>query len=164
MAKLTDQKAFEGETLTATFENVAADVISILVILKSSEGSVSKVAVLDDDKWSVSIGDDDLGDISGQCRWVAMANSPNGSAVIANGSIYIRPLVSKWRDYVTAIDSAIQTWSANPNHTITVGEISITAKTLDDLLALRADYLAKANADENGRTVSTGPRVMKVRF
>ena len=65
---------------------------------------------------------------------------------------------------IAAIDEAVRTWGTNPNHSISVGEISITYKTLDELLAVRAQYVQRAEEEENGRSLTGGLRVVEVCF
>ena len=164
MAKLTDARAFDGETLFATF-NTDPGIDSVTVTLKDG----ASAAVIEAEKKSPGVFDfktdpQTFKDFTGRTNWVAMANASDGVKVIASGSIYIRPLRSKFREVVDAIDAVIQTWGQNPNQTVTVGEVSITAKNLDELLTIRASYQAKADADEAGVLNASGPKLMKTRF
>lgn len=164
MAKLTDKSAFQGETLSATFHADAA-ATGITVTLKDGTSSAVIAATKNPDgSWGFKASPDQLNGFEGRTNWVAIAVSQDGSSVIASGHIFIRPLVSKWREVVDAIEEAIKGWGTNANQTITVGEISITAKTLDDLIAARNHFKQKADADEAGRESVGGPRIMLTCF
>lgn len=154
---LTDQSAFDGETLAGTFE---APDNATAVIVKLSDGSKLETFTATkgtDGVWTASIT---TSGFCGQTRWNAIATAPDGTTVVANGSIYIKPLVSKFRAYVSACETALQNYGNNPNKTISVGDISITYKDRDDLLAIIAYWRGRAEADENGTAASSGPRIM----
>lgn len=161
MANLTDARCYEGETIEAAFKT-DADCASVVVSMKGEDGETEISATGDGaGAWTLSAALD----FTGLVRWVAFAVSATGGrSAIASGRIYVRPLVSKWREVVTAIDEAIQSWSSNPNQTVTCGEISITAKTVGDLFAARDRYRALADADENGTATASGPRIIRASF
>lgn len=163
MAKLTDRSAYQGETLHATFRDDAATSISV-TLKDGTSSAVIAATKAEDGSWVFAATPEQLNGFEGRTNWVAMSMRPDGSSVIAGGHIYIRPLVSKWREVVDAIEEAIRGWGTNANQTITVGEVSITAKTLDDLIAARNHFKQKADADEAGRESSGGPRIMLTTF
>lgn len=163
MAKLTDARCYEGETLTAAFAT-ADDVTALSVTLKGASASAEVAAEGGGGSWTLAAGADAVGGLSGLVRWVAFAKSPRGTEAVASGRIYVRPLVSKWREVVEAIDTAITNWASSPNQTVTCGEISITAKTVGDLFAARDRYRALAEADEAGSSAAGGPRVIRASF
>ena len=101
---------------------------------------------------------------SGETKWIAYATTPDGSEAIANGAIYIRPLVSRYRAVVAAIENALQNWANNPNRSISVGELQITYKDRADLLDILAYYQRKAEADENGVQPAGSVQLIKTRF
>ena len=106
-----------------------------------------------------------LAGFSGATRWIAYATTPDGTEAIANGSIYIRALVSKYRAVVAAVEKALENYGNNPNKSIQVGELSITYKDYADLLNILAYWRSRAEADENGMQPKTGGvRFLKVRF
>ena len=78
--------------------------------------------------------------------------------------MYVRPLVSKYRAVVAAIETALQNWANNPNRSISVGELQITYKDRADLLDILAYYQRKAAADENGIQPAGGVQIIKTRF
>lgn len=160
MAKLTDTNAFEGESLAADFR--ADGATGLTVNLANGTTAKNFTATRAGDLWHIAASPTDLKGLTGRVRWVAFASKGEGSAaetnVIANGEIYIRPLVSQFREVIAAIDEAIKSWDTNPNHTVTVGEITITAKTRDDLIKARAFWQGRADADEAGTKVTSGPR------
>ena len=65
---------------------------------------------------------------------------------------------------IDKIDEAIRTWGTNPNRSIAVEGINITYKSLDELLAVRAQYVQRAEEQESGKVLTGGLRVMEVRF
>lgn len=160
MANLTDARCYGGETITAAFKT-DADCASVVVALKGEDGEAEVAATGGGGAWELSA----VPGFTGLVRWVAFAVSASGArSAIAGGRIYVRPLVSKWREVVTAIDEAIQSWSSSPNQTVTCGEISITAKSVGDLFAARDRYRALADADEGGTATASGPRVIRASF
>lgn len=158
--KLTDKFAFEGESITATFSAPSAATSVVLnYATEKKTGTKAAVRVEGTDNWVASLGVSDLKGITGDMCWRAIASSADGADVVANGRIYIRPLVSEYRKVIAAIDEALKSWDTNPNHTVSVGEITITAKTRQDLVTARAFWEGKANADEAGTVARTsGPR------
>ena len=156
MAKLTDTSAFEGESLAADFK--ADGATGLTVNLANGTTAKNFTATKDGDLWHFAAAPADLKGITGRVRWVAFAAKGDETSVIANGELYIRPLVSPHRAVVAAIDEALKSWDTNPNHTVTVGEITITAKTRDDLIKARAFWQGRADADEAGTKVTSGPR------
>ena len=102
----------------------------------------------------------------GTVRWSVMAKDDDGAVeCIGRGQFVVccagrSPL----RDVIDKIDEAIKTWGTNPNRSISIGEIRIDYKTLDDLLAVRAQYVQMAEAQESGRSLTGGLRVMEVKF
>lgn len=156
MAKLTDTSAFEGESLAADFKADGATGLTINL----ANGTTAKnfTATRAGDLWHIAASPTDLKGLTGRVRWVAFASKGDETSVIANGELYIRPLVSPHRAVIAAIDEALKSWDTNPNHTVTVGEITITAKTRDDLIKARAFWQGRADADEAGTKVTSGPR------
>ena len=166
MAKrLTDRTAFDGETLTGTF---TAPVGTTAVSVKLADGvkTASVEATKNDDgTWTATATVDKLAGFSGATRWIAYATTPDGTEAIANGEIYLRALVSKYRAVVAAVETALQNYGNNPNKSIQVGELSITYKDYDDLLAILSYWRKRADADENGTPPHTGGvQFLKVRF
>ena len=85
------------------------------------------------------------------CRWGLFVTGPDGNVTCyASGAFTVLKLTSEFRDALKAVDAAIASFGSNPNRSITVGEISITYKTLDDLLALRSYYGGLVASDEGG--------------
>ena len=162
--RLTDRTAFDGETLTGTF---TAPGDATAVTLKLSDGvKAADVAATanGDGSWTATATPETLAGFSGATRWIVYATTPDGSEAIANGAVYIRPLVSKYRAVVAAIENALQNWANNPNRSISVGELQITYKDRADLLDILAYYQRKAAADENGVQPAGGVQLIKTRF
>lgn len=150
-----------GETITASFTDSAA--VSMSATL--TDGSKSSSGIALDKSGSVfSLSFADPG-FSGRVRYEILATDSDGSVrSVASGSLFFRVLISPNRAIVTAIDKAIQTWGTNPNKSIVCGELSITYKSLDELLSIRSHYASLADADENGVSSSGGCRSIFTEF
>jgi len=162
--KLTDRTAFAGETLIGTF---AAPQGTTAVVVKLSDGvHEAMINAVDngDGTWTATATSETLAGFSGETKWIVYATTPDGSEAIANGAIYIRPLVSRYRAVVAAIENALQNWANNPNRSISVGELQITYKDRADLLDILAYYQRKAEADENGVQPAGSVQLIKTRF
>lgn len=161
----TDKTMYEGETLSGVWP-VPADTESVVVKISDGTKSATVDAVkADDSTFKATTAPDTLSGFSGATRWIVYATTPGGTEVVASGSIYIRPLVSRYRAVVAAIETALQNWANNPNQTITVDSINITYKDRDDLLGILNYWRSRADADENGVPPSScGIRRIKVRF
>lgn len=163
--RLTDRTAFDGETLTGKF---TAPVGTTAVSVKLSDGVKNATVAATangDGTWTATATADTLAGFSGATRWIAYATTPDGTEAIANGEIYLRALVSKYRAVVAAVENALQNYGNNPNKSIQVGELSITYKDYDDLLAILSYWRKRAEADENGTPPQTGGvQFLKVRF
>lgn len=162
--RLTDRAAFDGETLTGTF-NAPDGTTAVAVKLADGVKSATVNAVQGaDGAWTATATAATLAGFSGATRWIAYATTPGGTEAIGSGEIYIRALVSKYRAVVAAIETALQNWGNNPNQSISVGEISISYKSYDDLLAILAYWRDRVKADENGTQPTGGVQRVKVRF
>ena len=162
--RFTDRAVFDGETLTGTW---AAPAGATAVTVKLADGAkTAEVAATanGDDTWTATASAETLEGFSGATRWIVFATTPEGTEQVAFGSVYIRPLVSKYRAVVAAIENALQNWANNPNRSISVGELQITYKDRADLLDILAYYQRKAAADENGTTPTGGVQLIKTRF
>ena len=163
MARLKDKIAFEGESLSEDFR-APAGTTALVVNLADDTSARSIKATSVVDIWHFAASPSDLKGLSGKVRWNAMVHVGSEDMVIDYGSIYIRPLVSKYREVLAAIDEALKSWDSSPNHTVSVGEITITAKTRSDLVSARAYWQGRADADESGSGVGGGPLRLKVCF
>ena len=162
--RFTDRAVFDGETLTGTWTAPAG---ATAVTVKLADGSKTEEVVATangDGTWTATANAETLAGFSGATRWIVYATTPAGVEQIGFGSVYIRPLVSKYRAVVTAIENALQNWANNPNRSISVGELQITYKDRADLLDILAYYQRKAAADENGTTPTGGVQLIKTRF
>lgn len=165
MAKrFTDRAAFDGETLTGTFR---APDGATAVEIKLADGAKSATVAATangDGTWTATATAETLSGFSGATRWIVYATTPGGVDEIAHGEIYIKPLVSKYRAIVAAVENALQNYANNPNKSITVGELSITYKDRADLLDILAYWRKRAKEDENGTPPAGGVQFVKVRF
>lgn len=163
--RLTDRTAFDGETLTGTF---TAPVGTTAVAVKLSDGVKSATAEATangDGTWTATVTAETLAGFSGATRWIAYATTPDGTEAIANGEIYLRSLVSKYRAVVAAVENALQNYGSDPNKSIQVGELSITYKDYADLLSILSYWRRRVAADEAGTVPPAGGvRIVKTRF
>lgn len=162
--KLTDRTAFAGETLTERFE-VSAAATAVTVKLSDGVKSATVAATANGDgTWTAVASAETLAGFSGQTRWIAFETTPDGTEAVANGEIYIRALVSKYRAVVAAVEKALQNYGNSPNKSIHVGDLSITYKDYADLLTILNYWRSRAEADENGTQPTGGVKFLKVRF
>jgi len=148
---------FAGETARVAVE--AADAASVSVVYGNSKIELSNA----DGVWTGSIPTTAL---VGRVNYTVFATNAEGdSEAVAHGSFVVRCAGrSPLRDVVDKIDEAVRTWGTNPNRSISVGEISISYKSLDELLAVRAQYVARAEEQESGAALTGGLRVVEVCF
>ena len=162
--RFTDRAVFDGETLTGTW--TAPDGATAVVVKLADGAKNAEVAATDngDGTWTATATAETLAGFSGETRWIVYATTAGGTEAIASGAVYVRPLVSKYRAVVAAIETALQNWANNPNRSISVGELQITYKDRADLLDILAYYQRKAAADENGIQPAGGVQLIKTRF
>lgn len=148
---------YAGETARISVEAEGATAVKVVC------GSLSFALSKSDGAWTATVPTESL---SGRVNWTVFATFEDGSVeAVAHGSFTVMCAGrSQKRDVIDAIDEAIRTWGTNPNRSISVGEISISYKSLDELLAVRAQYVKQAEAEENGTAQSGGVRIVGVRF
>ena len=100
-------------------------------------------------EWSCVV---DTSNLAGRSRWAIFAD---GTAV-DDGELVVRPLVSKYAAVVAAIDEAMRGNAVNGKYSVSVGEISISDKSFDEMAKFRAYYQGLADAEEAG--ASAGPQ------
>ena len=148
---------YAGETAKIAVEATGATAVDVVY-------ANSKVALAEDGGvWTGAIPTDNL---AGRVNYTVFAKDADGNTeAVAHGAFTVRCAGrSPLRDVVDAIDKAVRTWGTNPNRSLTVGEISITYKSLDELLAVRAQYVQRAEEEESGRALTGGLRVVEVCF
>lgn len=162
--RFTDRAVFDGETLTGVW--TAPDGATAVVVKLADGAKNAEVAATDngDGTWTATATAETLAGFSGATRWIVYATTASGTEAIASGAVYVRPLVSKYRAVVAAIETALQNWGNNPNKTISVDSINITYKDRDDLLGVLAYWRRRAEEDETGQPKTNGPKFVKVRF
>lgn len=162
--RFTDRAVFDGETLTGTW--TAPDGATAVTVKLSDGAKATEVAATanGDGTWTATATAETLAGFSGATRWIVYATTASGTEAIASGAVYIRPLVSKYRDVVAAIDKTLQNLASNPNRSITVGELQVTYKDGDDLQKQRSHFLELAVAEEEGRKPAGGIQLIKTRF
>lgn len=161
MAELTNPfktTYIAGET--ARLAVTAPDAAAVSVVVGAATVNLTAQA---GGGWTASIT---TANMIGRVRWSVMVTDADGSVeCLARGTFSVccagrSPL----RDVIDKIDEAVKTWGTNPNRSITVGEISISYKNLDDLLAVRAQYVQRAEEQENGISLTGGLRIVEVKF
>lgn len=94
----------------------------------------------------------------------AFATDTDGRTYLVDqGSMQVdaSPLrISNWAAVLTAIDAAIATYAADGNHTVSTDDMSVTAKSMEDLTNLRAWVKNELNRDTAGKV----PRRILSRF
>ena len=163
--KFTDRAVFTGETLAGTW-TAPAGATAVSVKLADGLNAATVAATSNGDgTWTATVPAETVSGFYGVTRWIVFATTADGTEEIANGSIYIRQLVSKYRAVVAAIETALQNWASNPNRSISVGELSITYKDRADLLSILAYWKKVVRADEAGAEITPGGvSFVKVRF
>lgn len=151
---------YAGETAKVAVE--AEDAATVKVVCGSSE------VVLSGDGAGLWSGTVPTAGKVGRQVWTVFVTRADGSVEVPDGGhgfffVVCAGMSAKWA-VVDAIDKAIRTWGTNPNRSISVGEISVTYKSLDELLSIRAQYVQQAEAEEQGRASSGGVRAVEVRF
>lgn len=146
-----------GETAKAAV--TAPDSVSVVAVVGADTVKMTR----EGDAWVARIP---TAAMIGKVRYAIMATQADGSVeCLAQGAFIVTcagrsPL---W-DVVEKIDEAVKTWGTNPNRSISVGEIRIDYKSLDDLLSVRAQYVQRAEEQECGRRLTGGLRVVEVKF
>ena len=148
---------YAGETARITVTAEGATAVKVVC------GALSFALAESDGAWTATVP---TASLSGRVNWTVFATFEDGCVeAVAHGAFTVLCAGrSPKRDIIDAIDEAIRTWGTNPNRSIAVGEISISYKTLDELLAVRAQYVQQAEAEETGAAQSGGPRILEVRF
>lgn len=147
---------FAGETAKVA---VTIDAASVSVVYGSSSVALTKT----NDTFEGKI---ETATLIGETHYTVLATNTAGETeAIAHGSFVVRTAGrSKLREVIAAVDEAIKTYGTNPNKSINVGEIAITYKDLSELLAIRSHYEQLAQAEEQGKVLTGGLQVVRVRF
>ncbi len=149
-----------GETAKVAVE--AAGAASVRAVVGASSFALAEG---DDGTWSGTVP---TASLVGRVMWTVFVTDADGCVTVPDGGsgsfVVTCAGRSPKRDVVDAIDKAIETWGTNPNRSLSVGEISITYKSLDELLSIRAQYEQRAEAEEMGAASSGGVRTVEVCF
>ena len=147
---------YAGETAKIA---VAADAATSVEVVY---GNAKIELALADGLWKGSIPTSAL---IGRVSWTVFAVIDGCTVALAHGDFTVLCAGrSPLRDVIDSIDEAVRTWGTNPNRSIAVGEINITYKSLDELMAVRDKYVQRAEEQENGRSLTGGLRVVEVCF
>lgn len=150
---------YAGET--AKVAVAAAGAASVRAVVGASSFALAESG----GTWSASVPTNSL---VGRVAWTVFVTDADGCVSVPDGGsgsfLVLCAGRSPKRDVVDAIDKAIETWGTNPNRSLSVGEISISYKSLDELLSIRAQYVRRAEAEERGVADSGGVRAVEVCF
>lgn len=124
-------------------------------------GGEAVAMTLADGVWSASVPS---GDLSGLVRYAVFATIDGALKAVESGAFLVTPLRSKYWDVVEAIDAALQGVAANGKYSITVGEISLTDKTFDEMIKFEEYYRGLAEQDETGTTSIGRVGTIQARF
>ncbi len=151
---------FAGET--AKVKVSAPSASAVFVVVGSSQYDLTKND--SSDIWSLVLPTAALS--AGRVNWTLFVKNADLSveALAHNSFTILCAGVSPKRQIIEKIDEAIRTWGTNPNRTISVGEINISYKSLNELLAVRAQFIQQAEAEETGAAKSGGVRMVEVHF
>jgi hypothetical protein len=146
----------QGETIKWDVTNISATAISLQL------GDKAYPFERDGDAWQLSL---DSAKLSGRIRFAIFATLTNGDKnLIDSGFITVRPLVSKYRSVVEAIDTALQGVATNGKYSVSVGELSMTDKTFDEMIKAKAYYSALADEEETGESTTGKVATIQTRF
>lgn len=115
-------------------------------------GADAAALTLADGVWSCSV---DTASMTGKRNWAMFADGK----VVDSGSFYVRPLVSKWQAVVDEIDRVMQGAGRNGKMSVSIGDVSITNASFDEMRKFREYYQSLADSDEGGVGASGGPWV-----
>ena len=131
----------QGET--ATFTVVDNGYSAVGLMIGGVNVSTSAQMTLADGKWTHAI---DTKDLAGAFRFAIFADGK----LVEEGAFSVRMLVSKYRQVVAAIDEAMQKAGANGALSVTIGEVSLSNKSFEEMQKWRAYYQNLAVAEESG--------------
>ena len=116
-------------------------------------GAASVPMSLSDGVWRAEV---DTSGLSGRFRWAVLADG----RAMAEGVFYVRPLVSKYAAYVEAIDAAMVKVATNGKYSVSVGDLSLTDKTYEEMAKWRAHFADLAAREECGEetAAASGPQ------
>lgn len=121
-----------------------------------------------DGAWTLSLSSAQTLTLAGRVRFDALATQTAGESVaqvvaVDSGVIAVAPsplAVSKWSAVLAAVETAIATWGTNDQRSMSIEGMSISYKSLDELLNLRAFCTREISRD----TGSKRPRFILSRF
>lgn len=151
------QEAYiQGETIKFAVSDGGYTAASVQI------GAASAVAMsLANGVWTASIPS---GDLSGLVRYAIFATIDGAKRAVETGAFRVTPLRSRYWDVVEAIDAALQGVAANGKYSVTVGEISLTDKTFDEMIKFEEYYRGLAEQDETGTTSIGRVATIQARF
>lgn len=144
---MNEKVYIQGETIAIRIPDAGYDSVSLRIADKAAAQ-----LVLTDGMWTADVSSDNL---SGNLRYAALAHVGASVRCVAEGSVFVRVMRSRYRDVIEAINTAIEKVAANGKYSVTVGELSLQDKTFDEMVKFAAYYKGLAEAEEAG-TATTG--------
>lgn len=143
---MDETRYVQGETIAINVADGGYDSVSVNI------GGKASALTLTDGRWTANIATTAL---SGSLRYAILATTNGATKCIESGNIIVAVMRSPYRDVVDAINTAIQSVAVNGKYSVTVGEISLTDKTFDEMVKFAAYYKGLAEDAESGNS-STG--------
>lgn len=145
----------KGETIEFSVADDGYDAVCV------SFGDTASTMVLSDGAWSFNA---DSSKLTGRVRYAYLATRGGVTKSVGGGFIRVHALRSKYRDVVDAIEVALQEVATNGKYSISVGEISLTDKTFDEMVKALDYYRGLAEEDEEGYSSVGRVTTIQTRF
>lgn len=107
---------------------------------------------------------------SGQLRFDALVTKSSGDPAVITEAVSVdsgviavtaSPLfVSKWAAVLTSVDAAISTWGTSDQRSMTIEGMSVSYRSIDELLKLRAFCVMQIGRETGNRR----PSIIRARF
>ena len=137
------QVYLQGETVTfsvadAGYSAVRLEIAGLDVVMTAQMTRA-------DGQWTDTY---DTKGVAGPFRFAIFADN----VLLEEGTFSVRVLVSKYRAIVKQIDEAIQKAAATGLSSVSIGELNISNRPVDEMQKIRASYLNLAIAEERGES------------
>ncbi len=126
--------------------------------------ALTVAAVASGDNWTLEVtGAQTLVWKAGTVRFVALATKAGRVFQVDAGQISVAPsplATSAWTSIVAACDAAILTYAGNPNSSLSVDGMSVSYRSMDELVRLRSYAQTMASYETGARQ----KRIIRARF
>lgn len=151
----TKETYIKGETIAFSVKDEGYTSVCVCY------GDTASGMVLANGEWRAVAPTDKL---SGRVRYAYLATKGGETVNVGRGYLSVVALRSKYRDVVEAIDLALQGVATNGKYSVSVGEISLTDKTFDEMVKALSYYKGLAEEDEEGETSIGRVGTIQTRF